>query len=106
MLQARYSACPRRPGRRRGRPVMHLPEWMRRRKELSGSGARPVLQTLTATVDNLKRVPTLPSAANRAMLVAKDPNSSLAQLAAVIERDPALAAGVLKLANSALYRTF
>ena len=83
---------------------MHLPEWMRRRKEPSGASERPVLQTLKTTIGNLKRVPTLPEAATRAMVVAKDPNSSLADLAGVIERDPALAAGILKLANSALYR--
>ena len=86
---------------------MHLPDWMRRRREPSGgAGGRPVLQTLLTAVGKLNRMPTLPVAATRAMNVAKDPNSSLAELAAVIERDPALAAGILKLANSALYRTF
>jgi HD-like signal output (HDOD) protein len=38
------------------------------------------------------------------MATAKDPDCSLGKLAGVIERDPALAAGILKLANSALYR--
>src|SRR5262249_52230906 len=41
----------------------------------------------------------------KAMAVAKNPDSSLAEMATVIERDPALAAGILKLANSPLYRT-
>lgn len=84
---------------------MHLPEWMRRRKGPTGADARPVLDTLKTAVGNLNRLPTLPEAASKAMAVAKDPNSSLAKLSAVIERDPALAAGILKLANSALYRT-
>jgi HD-like signal output (HDOD) protein len=78
---------------------------MRRRKEPSPAGARPVLETLKATVGSFNRLPTLPEAATRAMAIAKDPDSSLARLSAVIERDPALAAGILKLANSALYRT-
>ncbi len=84
---------------------MHLPEWMRRHKEPPPAEARPVLETLKRTVGNLNRLPTLPDAATKAMAVAKDPNSSLAKLSGVIERDPALAAGILKLANSALYRT-
>jgi HD-like signal output (HDOD) protein len=84
---------------------MHLPEWMRRRREPSGGTARPVLEILKSNVGSFGRLPTLPEAATRAMAVAKDPNSSLAKLASVIERDPALAAGILKLANSALYRT-
>src|SRR5438876_11613876 len=98
-------ASPARPCRDHGNPpVMQLPEWMRRRKEPSGAEARPVLESLRATVGNFSRLPTLPEAATRAMAIAKDPNSSLARLASVIERDPALAAGILKLANSALYR--
>jgi HD-like signal output (HDOD) protein len=83
---------------------MQLPEWMRRRTQPSGAEARPVLESLKATVGNINRLPTLPEAATRAMAVAKDPNSSLGTLSAVIERDPALAASILKLANSALYR--
>jgi len=84
---------------------MQLPEWMCRRKEPSPAEKRPILETLKTTVGNLNRLPTLPEAATKAMTVAKDPNSSLGKLSKVIERDPALAAGILKLANSALYRT-
>jgi HD-like signal output (HDOD) protein len=83
---------------------MQLPEWMRRRNEAKGPGARSVLENLKATVGNINRLPTLPEAATRAMAAAKDPDCSLGRLAGVIERDPALAAGILKLANSALYR--
>ena len=84
---------------------MYLPEWMRRRKEPAGAESRPVLEALKAAASSLSRLPTLPDAATRAMAIAKDPNSSLARLSAVIERDPALAASILKLANSPLYRT-
>jgi HD-like signal output (HDOD) protein len=77
---------------------------MRSRKDQSSAGSRPVLENLKMTVGNFNRLPTLPQAATKAMMVAKDPNSSLRTLAGVIERDPALAAGILKLANSALYR--
>jgi HD-like signal output (HDOD) protein len=83
---------------------MPLPEWLRRRNELPGAEARPILQTLKSTIAGIGRVPTLPVAATRAMIVAKNPDSSLAELSAIIERDPALAADVLKLANSALFR--
>ena len=99
-----WRAPARQSPRSRNLLAMHLPEWMRRRKEPSGSEARPVLESLKATVGNFNRLPTLPEAATRAMAVAKDPHSSLSRLASVIERDPALAAGILKLANSALYR--
>jgi HD-like signal output (HDOD) protein len=96
---------PARKAREHGnRPAMQLPEWMRRRKEPSGPEGRPVLENLKTTVGNINRLPTLPEAATRAMAIAKDANCSLAKLSAVIERDPALAAGILKLANSALYR--
>ena len=84
---------------------MPLPEWMRRHEEPPVAEARPVLETLKTTVGNLNRLPTLPEAATKAMSVAKDPHSSLGKLSGVIERDPTLAAGILKLANSALYRT-
>jgi HD-like signal output (HDOD) protein len=81
---------------------MNLTDWMQRR---TGEQPRQGLDALKANVGALGRLPTLPEAATRAMAVAKDPNSSLKKLSAVIERDPALAAGLLKLANSPLYRT-
>ncbi len=83
---------------------MQLPDWMRRRKDQPGPEARTILESLKATVGNINRLPTLPEAATRAMAIAKDPDCSLGRLSGVIERDPALAAGILKLANSALYR--
>ncbi len=83
---------------------MNLTDWMRR-KETPAQGQRSIAEALKANLGNLSRLPTLPDAATKAMAIAKDPTSSLAEMAAVIERDPALAAGILKLANSPLYRT-
>ena len=62
------------------------------------------VEKLKTTVGNLNKLPMLPQAATKAMELINDPNCSMKSLASVIERDPALATGVLKLANSALYR--
>lgn len=62
------------------------------------------LERLKAAVGNLNQLPMLPQAATQALELVHDPDCSLKQLARVIERDPALATGILKLANSALYR--
>jgi HD-like signal output (HDOD) protein len=76
------------------RLTIQLPQWMQPRP--------PTLAALKDTIGQLSHLPTLPEAATRAMAVARDPKSSSAQLAAVIERDPAIAAAVLKRANSAV----
>jgi HD-like signal output (HDOD) protein len=60
-----------------------------------------ILKTNTITLQNL---PMLPDAGIKALALTKDPQTTFPQLAAVIERDPALATGILKLANSPLYR--
>lgn len=62
------------------------------------------MEKLKAAVGNLNQLPMLPVAATKAVTMARAPDCSLPKLAAVIETDPALAASVLKLANSALYR--
>lgn len=49
------------------------------------------------------RIPTLPHAAAEATRLASDPDVSLKKLSGVIESDPALAAEVLRLANSSFY---
>jgi HD-like signal output (HDOD) protein len=46
----------------------------------------------------------IPTAAKRAMSLARNPESSLAEVADAFERDPSLAEGLLRLANSAWYR--
>lgn len=46
----------------------------------------------------------IPTAAKRAMSLARDPLANLQDVAEAFERDPSLAEGLLKLANSAWYR--
>jgi HD-like signal output (HDOD) protein len=65
----------------------------------------PAAELLQASIKRLGVLPTIPEAAMRALTVANDGQASLCDLAVVIERDPVLAAGVLKLANSALFRS-
>jgi HD-like signal output (HDOD) protein len=78
---------------------------MRQRKESGSALQVAAVEALRAKVGDLQHLPTLPQAATRAMAVARNPASSASDLSAVIERDPALAAGVLRMANSALFRT-
>lgn len=59
---------------------------------------------LKGTVGNLNKLPMMPAAATKAMVIANDANAGLRDFAGIIERDPALATGILKLANSPLYR--
>lgn len=58
---------------------------------------------LKRAVESIHELWTLPEAAVEAMEIANDPDSSMRDLSAVIERDPALATGVLKQANSPLF---
>lgn len=51
------------------------------------------------------QLPTLPVAAMEVMRLAKDPEAGLEPLLRVLRRDPPLAANLLKVANSPLYRT-
>lgn len=46
----------------------------------------------------------IPTAAKRAMALARNPQSNLNEVAEAFERDPSLAEGLLRLANSAWYR--
>jgi HD-like signal output (HDOD) protein len=55
-----------------------------------------------ALVDNM---PTLPDTAARALALANDPDSRFADLARLIEADTTIATGLLRVANSALYRS-
>ena len=83
--------------------TVQLPGWMRPATHGGGAPQHPALEALQAAIGRLSHLPTLPEAATRAMAIARDPDCSSTELAAVIERDPALAAGVLKRANSALH---
>jgi HD-like signal output (HDOD) protein len=61
-------------------------------------------EILKSIVGNVNKLPMMPAAATKAMAVANNPASALRDFAGVIERDPALTTGILKLANSPLYR--
>lgn len=74
------------------------------RKRSDAVDDRSPADILKATVGNLNKLPMMPAAATKAMAVANDPAAGLRAFGQVIERDPALATGVLKLANSPLYR--
>lgn len=64
-----------------------------------------VLKDLIALIKDDKLVlPTLPEVALRAREVAQSPNASAADIAKVINNDPAIAARVIKVANSPLMR--
>ena len=73
-------------------------------KKTPGGAENSSVEALKRSVGNLSKLPMLPEAAIKAMAVANDPNSSLTKLAGVIETDLALATGILRLANSPLYR--
>jgi HD-like signal output (HDOD) protein len=59
---------------------------------------------IRATIDRVSAVATLPSVAMRIMRIADDPAASEEALHDVLLTDPALAARVLKVVNSAFYR--
>lgn len=65
---------------------------------------RAPAEMLKESVGKVGMLPTLPKAAAKAMAAANDPSQSLRQLARVVEGDPAMAAALLRLANSPLYR--
>jgi HD-like signal output (HDOD) protein len=48
-------------------------------------------------------VPMLPEVANKALLLSQDPEASAAEMASLIQSDPALAAHVMRIANSVAY---
>lgn len=64
------------------------------------SPPRDVMVVLKKRADDLRM---LPDVAIEAMNIAKKPNCSIAEFAAVVERDVKLASDVLRIANSALY---
>ena len=83
---------------------MSMLDLLRRRKAAGAPDERPPMEALKGTIGQIGQLPMLPEAAHKAMAIVNDPRSSLAQFALVIEKDLALATGVLKLANSPLYR--
>lgn len=90
---------------------MILARLANRLRDLFRSNARPqrdeaaelaarLEQRVLTLVDNM---PALPHTATRAMALADDPNANMADLAQLIEGDVAIAAALLRIANSALY---
>lgn len=68
--------------------------------ETTAHRAARLEKKILALVENL---PTLPDAANRAVALADDPNCRMSDLARLIEADAAIATGLLRVANSALF---
>jgi putative nucleotidyltransferase with HDIG domain len=58
------------------------------------------IKDLIKEIDNLKPVPSI---VNQIMAVAEDPNSSVLDIAKIIQYDPVLTANILKMSNSAYY---
>lgn len=61
------------------------------------------LDEIAAKLNRLYKLPPMPETAIRVMNLASDPDAEIANLAAVIERDPSLAAQVMRYARSALF---
>lgn len=60
-------------------------------------------ESFTDKFRQIGNVPTLPSAATRALAIVNDPKCSVRDFSKVIESDPALATSLLKLVNSSYY---
>ena len=68
----------------------------------AGTVALPeaVLDRLRSRANNLKM---LPAVATQALQIVEDPDCGINEFAAVVERDPSLAAGILRMANSVVF---
>ncbi|MCD6335338.1 MAG: HDOD domain-containing protein [Candidatus Latescibacteria bacterium] len=60
-------------------------------------------QVTKASIERISDLPMLPDLAAEVMAMVSDPTSSMADIRDLIERDPALTAKLLKVANSALF---
>lgn len=63
----------------------------------------PAIEDMARRLQSLYRLPPMPAIALRVMQMTAAPDTSAAELAAIIERDPSLAAQVLRYARSALF---
>lgn len=63
----------------------------------------PGNQTLRERLAHCNTLPTMPAVATRVVELARDPSSSMRDVADVVVSDPALAAKILRIANSPLY---
>ena len=57
------------------------------------------------TLKDIKSIPSMPSIVNRLIALAYDPEVDIKALAEEISKDPAITAGIIKLANSAYFRS-
>ena len=71
--------------------------------DLDGTGNGPAIQDMAQRLQSLYRLPPMPAIAFRVMQMTAQPDTSAGELAAIIERDPSLAAQVLRYARSALF---
>jgi len=71
--------------------------------EIRHAARTAVKLDLQAIVDRVVALPTMPQLARQLVLLVEDPNSSAAQVGDAIKRDPATAARILRLVNSAYY---
>lgn len=60
-------------------------------------------ETFLARLENVENLPTLPAVVRQLQMLIDSPRSNMAQIAAVITRDQAIAARVVRLTNSAFY---
>ena len=63
----------------------------------------PGLGRIVEAIEQIGSLPTIPAAAQRAMVLARDERASMREIAEVVSHDQALAATVLKVVNSAYY---
>lgn len=69
----------------------------------SNAGTPTTLEGVTRKLQRLHQLPPMPETAIRIMHLTSDPDSNVFQLAELIERDPSLAAQVMRYARSALF---
>lgn len=69
----------------------------------AGSSSPTTLEGVTRKLQRLHQLPPMPETAVRIMHLTSDPDSDVFQLAELIERDPSLAAQVMRYARSALF---
>jgi HD-like signal output (HDOD) protein len=68
-----------------------------------GTATATPTETFTEKFRQIGNVPTLPTAATRALAIVNDPNCSIRDFSKIIETDPALGTSLLKLVNSSFY---
>ena len=67
-------------------------------------GEGSVLERLPGAIAKAEKLPSPPTVALEVLRVSNDEDATIADLAAVLSRDPALSAKILKLANSSMFR--